>query len=195
MSTEEKVINEQENQEVTAEQAQQSSAQETVNENEVTDNVTEDSEAEGDNKSEVADSGAIWQDKYMRLSAEFDNYRKRTLKEKMELIESAGEDVIKAVLSIVDDFDRAAAASAKSDDAESIKNGMALIHKRLLEVLQQKGVTEIEAVGADLDTDYHDAIAKFPADEDKKGKVIDVVEKGYKLKDKVIRFSKVVVGE
>ena len=139
---------------------------------------------------------AQWQDKYMRLAADFDNFRKRTLKEKMDLVEYAGEDVIKAMLSVVDDMDRAVVANEKVEDAAVIKEGMALIHHKMVETLKQKNVVEIDAIGQKLDTDLHDAIAKFPVEqEDKKGYVIDVVEKGYKLKDKIVRFSKVVVGE
>lgn len=139
---------------------------------------------------------ALWQDKYVRLAADFDNFRKRTLKEKMDLIEYSGEDVIKSMLSVLDDMDRAVIANEKSDNAESIKEGMVLIYNKMIDSLKQKGVTEMSALGEKLDTDIHDAIAKFPVDdESKKGSVIDVLEKGYKLKDKVIRFSKVVVGE
>ncbi len=160
------------------------------------DNVSDSCESASDKEAGLAEEAALWRDKYARLSAEFDNYRKRTLKEKMDLIEGASEGVVKSLLSVVDDFDRASAALAKSDDINSAKEGMALIHKRLLEVLKQQSVTEIEALGSDLDTDFHDAIANFPVEDDqKKGKIIDVVEKGYMMKDKVIRFAKVVVGE
>lgn len=139
---------------------------------------------------------AQWQDKYMRLAADFDNFRKRTIREKMDLIEYAGEDVIKSMLVVMDDLDRAVVANEKIDDAMAIKQGMSLIYNKMTDALKQKGVVEIEAMGQKLDTDLHDAIAKFPVEqEDKKGHVIDVVEKGYKLKEKVVRFSKVVVGE
>ncbi len=136
-----------------------------------------------------------WRDRFMRLSAEFDNFRKRTLKEKMDLMEYGGESVIKSFLKITDDYDRAVAAMQKSDDIEAIKQGIILIHTKLEEVLKQNNVIEIEAMGKDLDTDFHDAIAKVPTPDEQKGKVIDVVEKGYTLKDKVIRYAKVVVGE
>lgn len=144
----------------------------------------------------MAEEVAKWQDKYIRLSAEFDNFRKRTLKEKMELIDSASEDVLKSVLVIMDDMERAVEANKKAVDIEVVRTGTELIHKKLSDLIRTKGVKEIEAIGNDLDTDLHEAIAKFPTDDtDKKGKIIDVVEKGYKLKDKVIRYSKVVVGE
>lgn len=144
----------------------------------------------------LAEEVSKWQEKYVRLSAEFDNFRKRTLKEKMELIESASEDVLKSVLVIMDDMDRAVEANNKAEDVDVVRKGTELIHKKLADLLRNKGVREIESMGGDLDTDLHEAIAKFPtAEEEKKGKIIDVVEKGYKLKDKVIRYSKVVVGE
>lgn len=159
------------------------------------DNMTEPAE-QAENKDVIlTEQVALWQDKYMRLSAEFDNYRKRTLKEKIDLTQSASEGVIKNILPIMDDFDRAIDAMAKSDDIDSLRSGVELIYKRFGEVMQREGVKIIEAKDAELDTDFHDAIAKFPIeDESKKGKVIDVVEKGYTLKDKVIRFAKVVVG-
>lgn len=135
-----------------------------------------------------------WKDKYARLVAEFDNYRKRTSKEKLELIVLGGEGVIVPILSVLDDFDRAIEAMDRSDDIDSARQGMHLIHKKLVDTLRQKGVCAIEADGADFDTDLHEAVTRFPS-EDKKGKVIDTVQKGYKLNDKVIRYCKVVVGE
>lgn len=150
----------------------------------------------GDESVNLAEEAAKWQDKYIRLSAEFDNFRKRTLKEKMDLIETAGEDVLKSVLVILDDMERAVEANKKAEDIDIVRTGIELIQKKLADMLRAKGVKEIEAMGGDLDTDLHEAIAKFPIEEEsKKGKIIDVVEKGYKLKDKVIRYSKVVVGE
>ena len=160
------------------------------------DNVSEDSAEQNAKSSEVADEASEWKDKDLRLVAEFDNYRKRTLKEKMDLIASGGEDVIKSLLAIMDDIDRALDAMTKSNDIEAIRQGIMLIHQKLLDTLHAKGVEEISAIGQELDTDLHEAVAKFPvAEEEKKGKVIDVVQKGYKLKDKVVRFAKVVVGE
>ncbi len=139
---------------------------------------------------------ADWQDKYMRLSAEFDNFRKRTLKEKMSLIDSAGEDVIKCLLPVIDDMDRALAANQDTDDINAVKSGIDLVYKKFYNTLINKGLTEIKAMGETFDTDMHEAVARFPVENKKqKGKVIDVIEKGYKLKDKVIRFSKVIVGE
>lgn len=160
------------------------------------DNVAEEPEEKDDNKAVLAEQVKEWQDKYLRLSAEFDNYRKRTLKEKMELIDTAGSEVIKSILAVIDDFDRAMAAMETATDVAAVREGVQLIHQKLMDTLKQKGLSEIEAMGKELDTDFHDAIAKVPVEEkEKKGKVIDVVQKGYQLKDKVIRFSKVVVGE
>lgn len=151
---------------------------------------------ENNNSDKLAEEVAKWQDKYIRLSAEFDNFRKRTLKEKMDLIETASEDVLKSVLVIMDDMDRAIEANKKAEDIVVMRTGSELIHKKLYDLLNNKGVKEIQSMDCELNTDLHEAIAKFPVeDEAKKGKIIDVVEKGYKLKDKVIRYAKVVVGE
>ena len=138
---------------------------------------------------------AEWRDKYLRLQAEFDNYRKRTLKEKMSLVESGGENVIKALLPVVDDVDRALVAMEKSDDVEALRGGVRLIAQKFNEVMRQQGVSEIEAVGKEFDVDHHEAVARFPIEGKSSGEIIDVVQKGYKLKDKVVRFSQVVVGE
>ena len=138
---------------------------------------------------------AEWHDKYLRLQAEFDNYRKRTLKEKMSLVESGGENVIKALLPVVDDVDRALAAMEKSDDVEALRGGVRLISQKFNEVMRQQGVSEIEAVGKEFDVDVHEAVARFPIDGKNSGEIIDVVQKGYKLGDKVIRYAKVVVAQ
>ncbi len=138
---------------------------------------------------------AEWRDKYLRLQAEFDNYRKRTLKEKMSLIESGGENVIKALLPVVDDVDRALAAMEKSDDIEALRGGVRLIAQKFNEVMRQQNVSEIEAVGKEFDVDLHEAVARFPIEGKSSGEIIDVVQKGYKLGEKVIRYAKVVVAE
>ena len=160
-----------------------------------TDKVAEEGVADADKVTPQNSEAEEWKDKYLRLSAEFDNYRKRTLREKMELIESGGEDVIKLMLGVMDDFDRALNAMQSATDVASVREGVELISQKMRDALKTKGVSEIEAVGEALDTDLHEAVAKFPAGDDKKGKVIDVVQKGYKLKEKVIRYAKVVVGE
>ena len=136
-----------------------------------------------------------WKDKYIRLQAEFDNFRKRTLREKMALIESGGSDVWKAVLPVLDDMERAITASEKSDDITALREGERLIYNMFVDIMRQKKVVEIEAMGVDFDPDLHEAVARFAAGEDKSGKVIDVVQRGYKQGEKVLRYAKVVVGE
>lgn len=159
------------------------------------DNVSADAQASGDKSAQLSAEARQWQDKYLRLVAEFDNYRKRTLKEKMDLIATGGEDVVKSLLVVLDDIDRAMAAMETANDVEAMKEGMTLIHHKLMDTLRSRGLEEIEALGQELDTDLHEAVAKFPAEGDRKGKIIDVIQKGYKLKDKVARHAKVVVGE
>ena len=136
-----------------------------------------------------------WKDKYLRLQAEFDNFRKRTLREKMALIESGGSDVWKAVLPVLDDMERAIAASEKSEDISALREGERLIYNKFVDIMRQKGVTEIEALNTDFNPDLHEAVARFAAGEDKSGKVIDVVQRGYKQGEQVLRYTKVVVGE
>jgi molecular chaperone GrpE len=136
------------------------------------------------------------QDRYLRLSAEYDNFRKRTLKEKIELQKSANENLLQALLPVADDFDRAMQSVDEAKDIQAIKEGMTLILGKFIGFLNQQGVKEIEAVHKEFDTDLHEAITKIPAPTKKlKGKVVDVVQKGYYLNDKVLRFSKVVIGE
>ena len=164
--------------------------------NPVDENVAETDAAVKSDVEKMAEEAAQWRDKYVRLSAEFDNYRKRTIKEKMELVSSAGEDVIKSLLPVMDDLERALAATEKSTDVEAVREGVVLISNKLRDTLRGKGLVEIDAFGQELDTDFHEAVAKIPAPEEtQKGKIVDVVQKGYKLHDKVIRHSKVVVGE
>ncbi|MCF8362130.1 MAG: nucleotide exchange factor GrpE [Prolixibacteraceae bacterium] len=135
-------------------------------------------------------------DQFIRLQAEFDNYRKRTLKEKMELTKSAGENLLLNILPLVDDFERALNSMNESDKDNPVKQGLDLIYKRFIDFLSQNGVKEIEAIGQEFDTDLHEAITKIPApSEELKGKIVDVVQKGYMLNDKVIRYAKVVIGE
>lgn len=134
-------------------------------------------------------------DKYLRLYSEFDNYRKRTIKEKADIIRTAGEDVFKAIIPSIDDFERAIKANENVTEVESIKEGVALIYHKLKLACTQKGLEPIESIGKPFDVDVMESITNIPApSEDMKGKVIDEVEKGYKLGDKVIRFAKVVVG-
>ncbi len=135
-------------------------------------------------------------DKYLRLYSEFDNYRKRTIKEKSDIIRTANEDVLKAIIPIIDDFERAIKANEKVEDILAIKEGIALIYNKLKNSTQQKGLVAFESIGTAFDADIMEAITHIPAtDESQKNKVIDEVEKGYKLGDKVIRFAKVVIAQ
>ncbi len=134
-------------------------------------------------------------DKFLRLYSEFDNFKKRNNKERLELISTASEKVIVQLLPVIDDFERAISANEKTEDIAAIKSGFELIYNKILGVLKRFDVEEIEAKGLPFDTDFHEAVTNFPAqNEEDKGKVIDVTEKGYKIKEKVIRYSKVVVA-
>ncbi|TVR71533.1 MAG: nucleotide exchange factor GrpE [Marinilabiliales bacterium] len=136
------------------------------------------------------------ENKYLRLAAEFDNYRKRTLKEKSDLVRFAGEDILTGLLPVMDDFDRALQNLDGTNEIGAIKKGVELIYTKLKDYLRRKGVKEIEALGDEFNTDMHEAVTKFPVDDKKKkGRIVDVIEKGYMLHDKVIRYAKVVVGE
>lgn len=135
-------------------------------------------------------------DKYLRLFSEFDNYRKRTAREKIEMSKTASESLIKDLLPVVDDMERALANIPETEQNKELRQGVELILSKFFRILSTKGLKAIDAKGADFDTDFHEAIAKFPASTpEQKGKVIDDTERGYTLNDKVIRFSKVVVGE
>lgn len=195
------------NQDINDVNASGDSNEEATENNASADNMAEDADNSSDNMAEGEGSAqdavtlalaeaAGWKDKYIRLQAEFDNYRKRTLKEKMDLVASGGEDVIKSLLGVMDDLDRALNAVRTASDVDALRAGVEMIDSKFREVLRSKGVEEIEAVGKEFDVDVHEAVAKIPApDADSKGKIVDVVQKGYKLKDKVVRYAKVVVGE
>lgn len=143
----------------------------------------------------VEEKLAEMQDRYLRLSAEFDNYRKRTLREKMDLTKYAEEDVLSKIIPFMDDFDRAM-QHIDTADGDAMRNGLNLIYSKFSDFLSQNGIKEMEALNSDFNVDLHDAVAKVPVeDESKKGKVVDVVLKGYYLKDRVLRHAKVVVGE
>lgn len=135
------------------------------------------------------------EDKNLRLMAEFDNYRRRTNKEKLDLMETAGEKIFTEMLSLIDDFERANSAMQKTEDVKSLREGVDLIYQKFINFLGKHDVHAIETHDADFNTDEHEAVTTFAAGEDKKGKVVDCTQKGYKLGDKVIRFAKVVVGE
>jgi molecular chaperone GrpE len=144
----------------------------------------------------VTQEASEWHDKYLRLSAEFDNYRKRTLKEKADLVRLANEDLLKDILTVIDDFERGIDTMDKSEDLEALKKGIHLIYSKFTDFIKQKGLKEIEALEKPFDIDFHEAVTKIPAPSEKlKGSVVDVIEKGYILNDKVVRYAKVVVGE
>ena len=134
-------------------------------------------------------------DKYLRLFSEFDNFRKRTQKEKLELFKTASEDVMTAILPVIDDFERAIKSTDENGVDKNYKEGVELIYNKLINTLKQKGLEQMSSLGEEFDTDFHEAITNIPAPEPgMKGKVVDEIEKGYKLNDKVIRFAKVVIG-
>lgn len=183
-----------------------------INTEQTSDNEGVASEAETDESAEAAESeDAVkatsekdllekklreQEDKYLRLRAEFDNFRKRTIKEKAELIINGAEKTVQAMLPVVDDMERALENGKKSDDAEVLREGMDLIYKKMMKALEGLGVKPIDAVGKEFDVDFHEAIAMVPGmGDDNKGKVIDCVQTGYTINDKVIRHAKVAVGQ
>jgi molecular chaperone GrpE len=191
---------------------------EEVQEEQKTDNTVEQKENKADKKSkkskkskakketkeqklqreldELNEKYAQLNDDYLRLFSEFDNFRKRKNKEITDLYATAGEKMVLAILPTIDDFERALQHIGDSEEAQAHREGLELIYNKFLNILKQNQVAEIDAKGKDFDTDYHEAITRFPApSEDMKGKVVDVTEKGYTMGDKVIRYAKVVVGE
>jgi molecular chaperone GrpE len=138
---------------------------------------------------------AAWRDKYLRLQAEFDNFRKRTIKEKMELVERGCEGAWKSILPVLDDMERAVAASKKSEDIEALRQGEELVMKKFESVLQGANITAIDCIDKPFNEEEQEAVARFAAGDDKRGLVIDCVQRGYKLGDHVLRYAKVVVGE
>ena len=161
-------------------------------------NMAEEEQAATDNMSvepSLEEQLAVWRDKYLRLQAEFDNFRKRTIKEKMELVERGCESAWKAVLPILDDMERAVEASKKTDDIEALRQGEELVMKKFESVFQSANITAIDCVGKPFNEEEQEAVARFAAGEDKRGLVIDCVQRGYKLGDHILRYAKVVVGE
>ena len=182
-SKQKKIMSKKKNKQMTGEQAQAEDAKT---------NPVEDLQKQVEElKAQIAELN----DKELRMMAEFDNYRRRTNKEKLELMETAGERIFKDMLPLVDDLERAMDAVQKSEDIEALKEGVNLIYSKFLSFLENNKVTVIDTTDADFNTDLHEAITTFAAGEEKKGKIIDCTQKGYKLGEKVIRFSKVVVGE
>lgn len=162
---------------------------------EITDDSENEEPTEADKLSEAMAEIDVWKDKYLRQAAEFDNYRKRTLKEKTELILHGGEQVLSALLPVLDDLDRAAANMEQSDNIVTLKEGVDLIIDKLGKTLAAKGLQKMETVGKEFNTDFHEAIAMVPAQEEaQKNHIIDCVQPGYMLHEKVIRHAKVVVA-
>ena len=176
---------------------QEAVADEPTVESAATDNMAEAEATESDNMAEpsLEEQLAAWRDKYLRLQAEFDNFRKRTIKEKMELVERGCEGAWKSMLPILDDIERAVAASHKSDDIEALRQGEELVMKKFESVLQAAGITPIECLDKPFNEDEQEAVARFSAGDEKRGLVIDCVQRGYKLGEHVLRYAKVVVGE
>jgi len=171
--------------------------------NEVSEGIEEGSEeSSSENKeSQISDEDKLkaeateWQNKYLRLYAEFDNFKRRTSKERLELLQIAGKDVISDLLTVLDDFERAQKSIETATDVVAVKEGVTLVQHKLKGILNQKGLKEMESIGKEFDADLHEGITSIPAPSaDLKGKVIDELEKGYLLNDKVIRFAKVIIG-
>ena len=158
--------------------------------------AAEETEEEKDPLEKAQEEAAELKDKWLRSVAEFDNYRKRTLKERADLILSGGDKYVTPNLPVLDDMERAIANGEKTDDPEVLREGMTLIYQKFMKTLEAQGVSKIETENADFDTDVHEAVAMVPGmGDDKKGKVIDCLQQGYKLNDKVIRHAKVAVGQ
>ena len=192
----EKDINTEEvkNEEVNNEELGTEETQEEVNTEEAPE--AEKEEEEKDPLEKALEENADLKDKWLRSVAEFENYRKRTLKERAELILNGGEKVITAILPVLDDMERAIANGSKTEDPQVLREGMELIYQKFVKTLEAQGVSKIETKETDFDTDLHEAVAMVPGmGDDKKGKVIDCLQEGYKLNDKVIRHAKVAVGQ
>lgn len=187
-NTEETKMDEQQTENASAENQNAETEQKEEEQNEA--------DAEVDETERLRQKMAEMSDSYLRLRAEFDNYKKRTIKEKADLIKSAGEGVFLNIIPLVDDFERGLQAAEKATEIDSMKEGMSLIYGKFVKFLEQNGVKEIDTKDKKFDTDYHEAITAIPAaSEEQKGMVVDCVQKGYTLNDKVIRFAKVVVAQ
>ncbi len=171
----------------------------TDNQAEVTgteDTISGHADQEAGEEGKLAEEVAELKEKYLRLYADFENFRRRTSKEKLELIGTANADLVRSLLPVIDDFERASNSFETSSDLEALKEGVNLIYQKFFKTLESKGVKPMNAVGENFDAEIHESVAQFPAQsEDMKGKVIDEVEKGYFLNDKVVRYAKVVVGQ
>jgi molecular chaperone GrpE len=159
-------------------------------------NVPKESDPKDEKIAELQSKVNELNDKYLRLYSEFDNFRKRTAKEKLELIQSGGEDVFKSILPVIDDFERAIKSNSGISDVNAVNDGVNLIYNKLKSTLTQKGLEEMKSAGEPFNADIHEAITNIPApSEDLKGKVVEELEKGYTLNGKIIRFAKVVIGQ
>jgi molecular chaperone GrpE len=166
------------------------------NKEEKTHQETNDSTNENRKEEDLSEKYNELNDKYLRLFAEFDNFRKRTHKEKLELLDNAAASTIKDILPVLDDLERAIKANESIEDINAVKEGFVLVYNKLKKILSDKGLKEIDFPDNEFDADYAEAITKIPApNEELKGKIVDTVEKGYKLNDKVLRHAKVVIGE
>ena len=193
--TEEEIKNMQEEEQQEAEEQQENTAAEVSDNNEETEAPAEEEEEKDPLEAAKAEIEQL-KTQILYKTAEFDNYRKRTLKEKAELILNGGEKAVSAILPIIDDMERAIENGAKTDDIAVVREGMELIYHKMMKALEGLGVKEIETQDADFNTDVHEAVAMVPGTgDDKKGKVIDCLQKGYQLNDKVIRHAKVAVGQ
>jgi molecular chaperone GrpE len=193
--TEEEIKNMQEEEQQEAEEQQENTAAEVSDNNEETEAPAEEEEEKDSLEAAKAEIEQL-KTQILYKTAEFDNYRKRTLKEKAELILNGGEKAVSAILPIIDDMERAIENGAKTDDIAVVREGMELIYHKMMKALEGLGVKEIETQDADFNTDVHEAVAMVPGmGDDKKGKVIDCLQKGYQLNDKVIRHAKVAVGQ
>lgn len=197
-----KDINKEEKEEVKAENCENCENKEEKATDETSEDTVEEKAAEEEKQEEkdplkeAEQKIAELTDKYLRSVAEFDNYRKRTIKEKAELILNGSEKAVSAILPIIDDMERAMANGEKTDDPAVLKEGMVLIHQKFIKTLENMGVKQIDTADKDFDTDFHEAIAMVPGmGDDKKGKVLDCIQTGYMLNDKVIRHAKVAVGQ
>ena len=162
---------------------------------EIDENSTQPDDEQISDEEKLKAEASEWQNKYLRLYAEFDNFKRRTSKERLELLQIAGKDVIVDLLTVLDDFERAQKSIEKATDIEAVKEGVKLVHHKLKNLLTNKGLKEMISIGAEFDADVHEGITNIPApSDDLKGKVLDELEKGYYLNDKVIRFAKVIIG-
>lgn len=162
---------------------------------EIDENSAQPDEVQISDEEKLKAEASEWQNKYLRLYAEFDNFKRRTSKERLELLQIAGKDVIVDLLPVLDDFERAQKSMETASDIEALKEGVKLVHHKLKNLLTSKGLKEMTSIGAEFDADVHEGITNIPApSDDLKGKVLDELEKGYYLNDKVIRFAKVIIG-